>query len=474
MAQTRRESQDVGQNARINLGWLEPGNYRVSFRFDPQSLAPPVILRMENQAGELLFHRELQPIHLSMMEEGDCPDLYFTLQQRSNVSAAIEGRFVKATQLSLVWGPDIQCVSRPAVMQAEQLITTRAEIVPDEQAERKTALLCQANSENTFSLYGPYFRFPDGFYEAQYSTRTPGDRPQNGSMDAVLIVSPGDVAATRKIDLASLPAAYTPISVTASLTDKQDLITAALLYPHSDVIVDTIKIIQRKRPAPANPFFLIPDPQKNERISMDGRVINPQEIEESRIALRDAPIAGADWNAAAGNLYVDKNGRIFDGEGRAIAQFPMSAQESVLCFRLSSDGKTRAAVTSGNRILLLRDDAFDVIWLDPYPYPIRDLVVEEGNAVFVLYGNGKVWTNRPADELKEFPDFYQDAVRSLIRIPGGFYLVDFSGAIHSTSGVKPIHSPYYEPIDWIAHARRTPQGQWFYLRTNGELLTFQE
>lgn len=207
---------------------------------------------------------------------------------------------------------------------------------------------------------------------------------------------------------------------------------------------------------------------------MDGRILNPQELEESRIDLSAAPLAGADWRESVGTIYVDKNGRILNGEGRAIAQFPMAARETVVCFRLSLDGKTRAAVTSENRILLLRDDAFDVIWLDPYTYPVRDLIVEDGAAAYVLYGNGKVWTNRSADEVNDFRDFYQDAARSLIRIPGGFYLVDFSGAIHSTKGVAPIHSPFYAPVDWIASAYRSSQGQWVFMRTNGELLSFEE
>lgn len=461
---------------RVTLGWLPAGRHRVSFALPPDADSAPIGLQVENGQGAVLAGRILSASHGTHLKEGERPDLHFSLAEDTPVYARVSREGKALLPESAVWMPDVQCVPLDAVIQAEQLHYVSAEVSADSQADRGTALRGKTGDKPEFIVFGLYFQFPSAWYDVTFSVRKLDPKAQ-GQVELTLVADSTQRLDDKTVGLESIPSLYTPYTLSGALVDNSATDLIACLYPHAELMADTVRITQRKRAEAAGPVngscFLIAASSGVETINTAGVIRDGTGTIQNAVWLESAPLVGAAWMRATGEMFLDAVGRIHDRAGAVTRAVPLEPGDRPLLFEASPDGKRIGVVSQSRRLILLESGSVKTFSLPESPFPVRGLVVDKKDAV-VLFGDGMVWAVPASWKPKANLDFKQDALRALIKHPRGWYAVDFSGAVHSFDDAPAILSPYYRPDAWVRDARRTAEGDWSLLGWDGKVLTFHE
>ncbi|MFB3788700.1 MAG: ArnT family glycosyltransferase [bacterium] len=472
---TRVFPQAVNQD-QVTLGWLPAGRHRVSFALPRDPVSAPIELRVENGQGAVLAARTLNPVHLAHLAEGERPDLHFSLAEDTAVSARVvqNGKILRPE--SVVWMPDVRCAPLDAMIQTEQLHYVSAEVSADPQADRGTALRGKTRDKPEFIVFGLYFQFPSAWYDVTFSVRKLDPKAQ-GKVQFTLVADSKQRLDDKTLGLHDVPSVYTPYTLSGALVDRDPIDLIACLYPHAELMADTVRITQRKRAVAAGPVidgcFLLPRNGNIETVNTAGVIRNGTGIIRDAVWLDSAPLAGAAWTQTTGEMFLDAAGRVHDCSGAVTRTVPLEPGDRPLLFDVSPDGKRIGVVSQSRRLILLESGTLKTHALPESSFPVRGLVVDKKNAV-VLYGDGTVWAAPGSWKPKANLDFQQDALRALIQHPRGWYAVDFSGAVHSFDDAPAVPSPYYRPDVWVRDARLTMEGEWALLDREGKVLTFHE
>ncbi len=469
-------------NGRFYLGYFEKGRHRVSFRFSQTSFPDPVTLAVEDRFGNTIQQRVLQPVHFPHLSEGERPECIFTLDQPLVLYAAAYTEKGLIRPESIVWMPDVQCVQTETVIQTEQLHTNMAMTVTDAKANRNKALWGWTEDEPRFIFHGPFFHYPSGLYEMAFRLRAP-NKWNPGTIEVGVYADGNTTLAHQELypyysGENSLGRKYSKIPLSARIRSTSTIEMRALLHPNAEALIDTIHVHQQAKTFKPrdlnNPLCLIPRDGQTKMITPDGRIIGQAGTIQRRVRLVSSPIAWAAWNQNTGELYIDEAGRIIGEKNEEYWSIQRALEEKIINFNVSPDGLSIGVLTDKGRVFIWHQGEIETFTIPATDFPFRDLLVLGKGKALVLDRNGGVIPVGEAQKIEGLPVFWSDVARAFIHHPDGIYVVDCLGAIHSSSGLEPIHSPLYRPENWIIDAYRMSNGIWVFLSKTGEIHTFQE
>ncbi len=469
-------------NGQLYLGYFDAGRYRVSFQFPNSSLPAPVEMKILDRTGIPIALRILKSAHLSHIDDGERPECIFQLDHPAVLYAWATTEKGPIQPASVVWMPDVQSITEPMVIQAEQLNRNQAEVVEDSTADRETALWSWTDEDLRFMTYGPYFEYPAGMYDFIFRLRAP-NKWNLGNLE--LGVYGGDSVLAHKELFPStkgnqsLGQQYADIPLSATVEENVPIEIRVFLHKHAEVLFDTVSIQQRKRklqlPNYNQPLCLITNENNPCALTKSGRIFNSNGEIRRRIKLFSAPIAWAAWHENTGELYIDDHGRVIGEKNEEYWAVPGDADEKIVNFDISLDGASIGILTDKRRLFIWNNGTFTIHPLPNTDFPLRDLLLIDQQTALVLDGKGSFLTvGEEVPKVEGIPLFWADVARAIVYHPKGIYVLDSLGAIHSSKGAPPIQSPFYKPEDWILDAYRTKEGNWYLLSREGEILTFHE
>lgn len=459
------------------IGALDAGDYRVSVRFAEPPQAQPVIIRALNRHGDALAWRVLSLAHLRQIEEGARPELTLTLNSPTWLEVRAEAGGEPLPLASVVCAPDVQCMSVDKVYQAESLYTRNARVVRDPDADRGTALWGYAEPQGRFFCFGPYFRFPDGIYEAVFRVREPRGWSQ-ADMQVGFYENEAIWQRIVNIWMPELGPQYQEFSVEAYLPEQYQIETRAFLFPDTEAMLDTIRIRQRQRDAwRFDPNHIVSTRYAGDellRVSASGWILDASMEKRAKLWRTQDLIAYADWSQAGGLRIVDRRGGVYDGGGTYIFQIPLIGDSEVLAYALSRDGGAYGALYSDGVAVVRGAESEIASTVTLHPFPVRDFMVHDNGAGgHILFANGAVVSIGEVEPVAASPDFGVDAARALVQTEAGVYVVDCTGVIHSINEAPQIFTPVYQAEDWIADAHYRGDGEWLYITRDGERIDWK-
>lgn len=372
---------------------------------------------------------------------------------------------------------DHYVIDKPAVIQAEQLLTGNTKLIDDPQADRSSAILIETGETAGIMTYGPYFHFPPGTYDFTFRLRS-AQQNSTGSLEIGLRYG-DDFLQSKRITLPKdLGNEYQDFKVTLSIKDDVPLETRVAAGPHTSAIMDTVTI-QHKQPGSEDFLFgqtvthIVQESDKILKLSNKGSLFTLENKPVGQITNGIDHVKLVQWDPFSGFIWLDDQGTCFDGVRTELLQLN-GLQDDELPVSLSRNSGVLAVITNQYRVIVWQqmDTQFhDLPKTETLP---RDIAVTTNSHIYILYGSGNLITISEHAPNYSIPNFGADVCRRLIPVEGGFYVVDSLGAIHNTEGIPPVRSPYYKMEDWIIDAERTPNGQWAYLTKEGNVLTFEE
>ncbi len=462
---------------RISFGVLEAGRYRISIQFAGQDLQAPVRVYAMTPDGEIRSHRNLEIEHLPHIDEGERPAIFLNLPHATGIVVGANSGDLAYKLASAVCVPDMQCITPDQVFQAESLYINQAKVVSDPDADRGAALWGWATDVGRFFCHGPFFQLPDGTYEGGFRLRTPREWSE---WDVVVGFHEGNIVWQKVVPMTTkrLPTKYSELTVRATVPESYVLETRAYLYEDSEVMLDTIRIGQRMRKpvlwATGEAIAEYKTEDGLNQISANGVISNTTGDYLQKMLFIEGGVAAAAWTPQTGLRVVDEMGRVFNGANEMVWYAPWATKEPIIQYALSADGRADGFIAYDGMLYLHQDSETRAFEIETRPYPVRKVLIYDGQSAHVLFGNGFVATVGNAEHIENTPDFFGDAARALVKTPRGYYVVDNRGGIHSYGDAPKIITPYYQEIDWIVDAKRDDDGQWTLIDLLGGTHVFNE
>ncbi len=461
----------------VNFGSLSPGPYRISFDFDPPNLSNPYVLHVVSHDEGTVIQRKLDPPHLKHLAQGEKPEVFINIKDPSIVKAYITSGDQYLIPNSVVCMPDVQCVSPPMVIQAEDLLSNQTRMINDNSADRGSAVYAKTDDQGRIVLYGPFFHFPNGHYQAAFRLKAPNPDKENELV--IGVTSPNDtVQENRVIHNDELSQDYQDYTVQGEFTLNDPIETRVSLKPHSEIIVDTITIHHLKRAlfplSTTDEAFLLVRNGKPYKLTRMGHLFNEHDEEHSQHWLEVAPIAAGSWNPHTGTLVLNEQGCLFNQELEQLGCLDDFNPHSLVAMDISPDGNTVVVLMKNRDVYVWTNNQWQSHTVPDLSHPVRDILAFDGGTALVLYGNAEIRAVGDLEIPKEIPTFDQDVCRALVRAPGGVYVVDCAGAFHESKGVPSIMSEVYRLEDWVAEAARTEAGLWILYSHDDKIYTFSE
>ncbi|MBI1390691.1 MAG: hypothetical protein GC154_19855 [bacterium] len=467
---------DASPFTRYSFGMLDAGRYRISVRFDRTPDAPVRLYAMTPD-GEVRSSRELEASHLALIEHGERPTLFLRLLTPATIIVGADANGEAIPLRSAVCAPDVQCIQPGARYQAESLLLDRAKPVYDPDAERESALWAWSTEEGRFFCHGPFFQLPDGHYRGTFRLRSAREWSEG---DVVVGFHENNLVwqAVTNMYTPLLSDRYTNLNVEADIPETYIVETRGWLYPHTEIMLDTIRIDQLRRDSiewkrtPVAAEYAIGDSTR--AVLQSGVVTDASGTYRFRVGPLLEGAAAVLNDPDLGLRVVDAQGRVFDASSALQWAAPWSQSAPIVKYAASSDGAADAFVANDGVVYHHQARGrVQVFPIETRPMPVRQLIVYSDGA-HVLFGNGFVASAGSARRFETGPDFGSDAARALVVSASGGYVVDCRGAIHSLDGAPKINTPYYREEDWIEAARRSPDGEWTFVTKEGEEIQFHE
>jgi len=474
---TTQTENRINDNNQALLGILKPGQYRLSFAIDPARYYEKLTLKAIDLNGNLISGRTIDPNVLKHIRERQNPELFFTLKENKGVMATVTNANQIIEPLSVVCMPDIQCVTPYQVLQAEQLIPHRSELVKDPDAHRGSAIQNDISQERSVITIGPYFDLPAGQYEFSYRLRV-AQPVEEGLFTIGMHRSDDSHKTSREFQASFLESTYNQYSVRGEIQGGYDIESRLYASPGLQLFFDTVAYKIKRRGlrefSKEEPFYFTTVGDELWRITETGDVYDSNNNPLSEFFMGDGLITATASSAGSGAVVLDEKGNVFNQNHQQITKLAPEIAQNARRMAISPDGLIFGVLTHDGEISYVQDNTWFRVILPPRDFQPVDLLIENDGGVLVLFSSGEIFAHGQAEVPPGVPNFWSDAARSLIRFQDGVYMVDKHGGIHTSEGVPPVQTPLYNPEPWVDYAVRTNDGRWFLKSEDSEIRSFKE
>lgn len=381
-------------------------------------------------------------------------------------------------------------ISTPAVIQAEQLLLDAAQLVDDPEADRQSALLSPSKAIDQVLVYGPYYHFPDGFYDFTFRLRL-SQPHDNGSVEISLRNGSEYLASKRLTVTSGLSETYQDFTITQAVTADMPIETRVTVGSFTSIVLDTVTI-QHRQPVindetvKQNTVSLVLVENDIMSFTDKGYLMNFKNKSFIKIGESNDVFSAVNWDEEKGvfwisdkwpqsnvlhtlvyttNYFISKQGDWYK---------VLSYQEDEATMAVSSASGVLAILSNMHKVYVSAESGQSAHDIPHTTAPPGDIAVASSGEIYVLYGSGNIIKVPGGAVQTSIPVVGTDVYRRLIPHQNGFYVVDALGAIHNTEDIPPVRSPYYKAEDWIIDAERSPLGKWAFLTKDKQILSFEE